>query len=131
MNYGVDAPNNVAYDHRIMAAAVHHITQRRKPSRLRLRRQALGLSQREVAACLAAYGITRDGLARVELGENWPNPRQIVALAHFFGVEVGTMAADIIAGWLARRNQSNLLLLASKGRFDSHQPSLPLGGQAS
>jgi transcriptional regulator with XRE-family HTH domain len=87
---------------------------------------ALGLTQRDVADCLSSFGISRDGLARIELGEVWPNPGQIVALAHFYEVEVGTLATEVITGWLKRRDQSKLLLLAS-ARRSFHQPSLPLG----
>lgn len=92
---------------------------------LRKRRTLLGLTQQDVAACLTSFGISRDGLARIELGEIWPNPVQIVALAHFYEAEVGALAAELIADWLRRRNRSNLLLLKDRGSVQQ-QPSLPL-----
>lgn len=100
-----------------------------RPTPLRRRRLAVGATQRRVADDLTAAGVpavSRDGLARVELGEYWPGPLLVVALAHYYGASVGDVADDIITGWLERRGLSHLKRSAQKKRHASPQQALPL-----
>ena len=97
------------------------------PRFLRLRRQQLGLTQLEVAERLAAFGVTRDGLARIELGQTWPNPRQIAALAEFYKVDLGKFCAEIIQAWLSVRDRYDPTSPASSTRAFRQPPArLPL-----
>lgn len=83
---------------------------------LRQRREALGLSQREVAARL---GITDVYISRLELGKTLPSRRLVGPLAEALSIEPGVLERQ----WLAVRGPESL---EQSGLLDAPRPSPPL-----
>jgi transcriptional regulator with XRE-family HTH domain len=71
-------------------------------NRLRMRREALDLSQESVAASL---GMTRQALRRLEAGENVTvSPAVVSALAIYYGAPESEIYQDVVAAIEAHRS---------------------------